>query len=73
MFIAEASEIHPDDLEKLFYNGFDNPDSIELCTEEDLGKLGVADPEMVLQRLKLTTKAFLEQELPPGDEQLQTE
>ena len=55
MFIAEASEIHPDDLEKLFYNGFDNPDSIELCTEEDLGKLGVADPEMVLQRLKLTT------------------
>jgi hypothetical protein len=36
MFIAEVSQIHPDDLEKLFYNGFDNPDSVELCTEQDL-------------------------------------
>jgi len=33
MYIAEVSQIHPDDLEKLFYNGFDNPDSIELCTD----------------------------------------
>ncbi len=36
MFIAEVSQIHPDDLEKLFYNGFDNPDSVELCTEQVL-------------------------------------
>ena len=52
MFIAEYSEVHPDDLEKLFYNGFDNPDSIELCTEEELTKLGVSEPQMVLQKIK---------------------
>ena len=61
MFIAEVSEIHPDDLEKLFYNGFDNPDSVEMCTEEDLVKLGVSEPDKTLQRLKMTNKAYLEQ------------
>ncbi len=61
MFIAEVSEIHPDDLEKLFYNGFDNPDSIEMCTTEDLVKLGVSEPDKTLQRLKMTNKAYLEQ------------
>ena len=61
MFIAEVSEIHPDDLEKLFYNGFDNPDSIEMCTKEDLVKLGVSEPDKTLQRLKMTNKAYLEQ------------
>lgn len=71
MFIAEVSEIHPDDLEKLFYNGFDNPDSMELCTEDDLVKLGVSDPELTLQRLKLTTRAYLEQGPLPGDEKPQ--
>jgi hypothetical protein len=61
MYIAEVSEIHPDDLEKLFYNGFDNPDSVELCTEQDLEQLGVSDPSLTLQRLKLTTQAYREQ------------
>ncbi len=36
MYVAEVSQIHPDDLERLFYNGFDNLDSIELCTVQDL-------------------------------------
>ncbi len=36
MYVAEVSQISPEDLEKLFYNGFDNPESIELCTVEDL-------------------------------------
>lgn len=39
MYVAEVSQIPPDDLEKLFYNGFDNPESIELCTLEDLQQL----------------------------------
>ena len=55
MYVAEVSQIHPDDLERLFYNGFDNLDSIELCTEQDLEQLGVSDPWLTLQRLKLTT------------------
>ena len=61
MYIAEVSQIHPDDLEKLFYNGFDNPDSVELCTEQDLEQLGVSEPNITLQRLKLTTQAYREQ------------
>ena len=48
MYIAEVSEVHPDDLEKLFYNGFDNPDSMELCTEHDLAELGVSEPALTL-------------------------
>jgi hypothetical protein len=36
MYLAEVSEILAEDLEKLFYNGFDNPESIELLTLEDL-------------------------------------
>lgn len=36
MYLAEVSEIPAEDLEKLFYNGFDNPESIELLTIEDL-------------------------------------
>lgn len=36
MYLAEVSEIPAEDLEKLFYNGFDNPESIELLTLEDL-------------------------------------
>ncbi len=30
-----------DDLEKPFYNGFDNPERIELCTVKDLNELGI--------------------------------
>lgn len=73
MYIAEVSEVHPDDLEKLFYNGFDNPDSMELCTEHDLAELGVSEPALTLQRLKFTTKAYREQGPLLGDEQLEAE
>ena len=51
MFIAEVSQISPDDLEKLFYNGFDNPESIEMCSLDDLMQLKVSEPEIVLKRL----------------------
>lgn len=36
MYVAEVSEIPPDELEKLFYNGFDNPESIQLITLDEL-------------------------------------
>ena len=36
MFVAEHSGIDADDLEKLFYNGFDNPESFDLSTIEQL-------------------------------------
>ena len=36
MFVAENSGIVTEDLEKLFYNGFDNPESFSLIREEDL-------------------------------------
>ena len=39
MFVAEHSGLRPDDLEKLFYNGFDNPESFSMITEEDLRAL----------------------------------
>ena len=54
MYIAEVSQIPPDDLEKLFYNGFDNPESIELCTVEDLNELGIQNAEETHQRLLVT-------------------
>lgn len=60
MYVAEVSEIQPDDLEKLFYNGFDNPDSIELATVENLEKLGIENPEEILQRLHLTVQFYKE-------------
>lgn len=58
MFIAEVSEIGPDDLEKLFYNGFDNPESLELATAEDLAALGISNADDVCQRLKDTVQAY---------------
>lgn len=61
MYIAEVSQITPDDLEKLFYNGFDNPESIEMCSIADLQQLNVFEPEIVLQRLQLSLKAYREQ------------
>ena len=36
MFVAEFSDIGPEDLERLFYNGFDNPESMEMLEEADL-------------------------------------
>ena len=39
MFVAENSGIVTEDLEKLFYNGFDDPESFSLIKEEDLDRL----------------------------------
>jgi len=47
MFVAEHSGIDAEDLEKLFYNGFDNPESFDLSTVEQLESLGVSDPSSV--------------------------
>jgi len=52
MFVAEFSEIGPDDLEKLFYNGFDNAESIEMLTEQDLNELGITDTQTVMSKVK---------------------
>jgi len=38
----------------LFYNGFDNPESIELCVLEDIKNLGIQDAQTVLDKLHLT-------------------
>jgi hypothetical protein len=63
MFIAEVSELDPEDLEKLFYNGFDNLESLELCSVEEMKAIGISDPEHVLQRLKDTITVY--KEMPP--------
>ena len=60
MYVAEVSEIPPDDLEKLFYNGFDNPESIELCTIDNLEKLGIENADEVIQRLLFTVQFWKE-------------
>ena len=36
MFVAENSGIRPTDLELLFYNGFDNPESFQLAQVDEL-------------------------------------
>jgi hypothetical protein len=36
MFVAEHSDIDTDDLEKLFYNGFDNPESLSMLAIDTL-------------------------------------
>lgn len=43
MFVAENSGIRAEDLEKLFYNGFDNPESFNMLTVEELIALGVEE------------------------------
>lgn len=48
MFVAENSGIRPDDLEKLFYNGFDNPESFSIVSADELGQLGVSTDPVAL-------------------------
>ena len=43
MFVAENSGIKPVDLETLFYNGFDNPESFQLAQADELRVLGVSE------------------------------
>ena len=52
MFIAENSGLKPDDLEKLFYNGFDNPESFGMISETELRSLGCSeDPFDALDKI----------------------
>ena len=60
MYVAEVSQIAPDDLEKLFYNGFDNPESIELAKKQDLEELGIENADDVLTRLQVTVQYYRE-------------
>jgi len=39
MFVAEQGGLETSDLEKLFYNGFDNPESFSLCSVNELEAL----------------------------------
>ena len=48
MFVAENSGIFPEDLEQLFYNGFDNPESFLMVTEEQLRSIGVQEDALLL-------------------------
>ena len=43
MFVAENSGIRPSDLESLFYNGFDNPESFQLAKTDELRALGLSE------------------------------
>ena len=59
MFVAENSGIRPDDLEKLFYNGFDNPESFALVQEEELRMLGVLEePLDLVDKIAATMEVY---------------
>ncbi len=59
MFIAENSGIRPEDLEKLFYNGFDNPESFSMIQEEELRSLGVSEePADLLDKMEATMHVY---------------
>lgn len=55
MFVAENSGIRAEDLEKLFYNGFDNPESFSMLSEEELIALGVEEEPIDLLNKVLAT------------------
>lgn len=58
MFVAEFSNIEPDDLEKLFYNGFDNAESLEMITDSDLMELGIPDTQTVVDKIKTIMELY---------------
>ena len=59
MFVAENSGIRPEDLEKLFYNGFDNPESFQLISAEELRELSVSeDPMDLSDKIKATMEVY---------------
>ena len=61
MFVAENSGIITEDLEKLFYNGFDNPESFSLIKEEDLGQLGMQEgTNLVFDKIQATLEVWRE-------------
>jgi len=59
MFVAENSGICPEDLEKLFYNGFDDPHSFELLTIDQLQALGVnEDVTALFDKIMATVEVY---------------
>lgn len=60
MFVAEHSDIDTDDLEKMFYNGFDNPESLSMLTIETLAEIGISNPTTVLAKIEATLEVFSE-------------
>ena len=60
MFVAEHSDIDPNDLEKLYYNGFDNPESLSMLNIDQLQELGVSDPAIILAKIEATLEVFNE-------------
>ena len=59
MFVAENAGIRPEDLEKLFYNGFDNPESFQMITADDLQALGVSEePLELLDTIQATMEVY---------------
>ena len=60
MFVAEHSDIDTEDLEKLFYNGFDNPESLSMLALDQLEDLGISDPHTVLAKIEATLEVYNE-------------
>ena len=61
MFVAENSGIVTEDLEKLFYNGFDNPESFGLVRQEDLKQLQIEeDTSLVFDKIQATMEVWKE-------------
>ena len=60
MFVAEHSDIDAIDLERLFYNGFDNPESLALLTLTQITELGLSDPTTILAKIEATLEVYNE-------------
>lgn len=59
MFVAENSGIRPDDLEKLFYNGFDNVESFTLLNAEQLQQLEtLEEPTSLFDKIMATVEVY---------------
>ena len=61
MFVAENSGIRPSDLESLFYNGFDNPESFQLAKTDELRALGLSeDAADLFDKIQATMEVYRE-------------
>ena len=61
MFVAENSGIHPEDLEKLFYNGFDDLQAFSLVTIDQLVALGMKeDASTLYDKIMATSEVYSE-------------
>ena len=74
MFVAENSGLKPDDLERLFYNGFDNPESFGMITETELRSLGISeDPLDALDKIQATMEVYKDYTATNGPYQVSAE